>query len=238
MMKFILGSCSGVLTFPRHISCSTRKNHYDHGPAVYVRSAAKRSLTWESDLDTEDDTKDAPEADETNSIMSQFDRASDEDFDPGYVSEDSLCAASESSTCIDMLSDQDLDEYEDEDAEAADSADDAEDDPETSHALCCERRYERVRVMSMIWDVPGFLSKHGPVTVDQEMKDPMRSFKDYQYEVEKFTIPSTLPTERLREKFQQYRKSLEHENSETLLIFWYNGHGNIVGYQNDLVLCG
>ncbi|KAF5510640.1 hypothetical protein CGCS363_v003585 [Colletotrichum siamense] len=172
--------------------------------------------------------------------MSEFDLASDEDFDPGYVSEDSPSDASDSSTCIDMLTD--LGEYEDEDDEAAGEADDQEDDEEDdlepSHARCFAKRYEKVRVMSMIWDVSGLCSTKYPYTVDQEMEDPMESFEDYRYEVEKFTIPSTLPARRLQEKFRQCRKSLEYENSETLLIFWYNGHGDIVGDGRDLVLCG
>ncbi|KAJ0329731.1 hypothetical protein COL922a_012692 [Colletotrichum nupharicola] len=172
--------------------------------------------------------------------MSQFDHASDEDFDPGYVSEDSPSDASDSPTCIDMLSD--LGEYEDEDDEAADGADgeedDEEDDLEPTHAHCFKKRYEKVRVMSMIWDVSGLCSTKYPHTVDEEMEDPMESFEDYWYEVEKFIISSTLPTRRLQEKFRQFRKSLENGNSETLLILWYNGHGDIVGNERDLVLCG
>ncbi|KAH9234616.1 hypothetical protein K456DRAFT_36053 [Colletotrichum gloeosporioides 23] len=199
LIESLLGSCSGVVPFPQHISRSTLKADYAHGPAVFVHSAVTCSLTWETESSTDDDTQDESEADETDSIMSQFDHASDEDFDPGYVSEDSPSDASDSPTCIDMLSD--LGEYEDEDDEAADGADgeedDEEDDLEPTHAHCFKKRYEKVRVMSMIWDVSGLCSTKYPHTVDEEMEDPMESFEDYWYEVEKFIIPSTLPTRRL-----------------------------------------
>ncbi|KAI8152693.1 hypothetical protein K4K49_003051 [Colletotrichum sp. SAR 10_70] len=70
------------------------------------------------------------------------------------------------------------------------------------------------------------------------MEDPMDSFKAYNYDVEKFTIPSHNSTMGLLERIRKYKKSLVSGNPETLLILWYNGHGNIEGDRNDLVLCG
>lgn len=218
-----------------------KSNHAD-GPAVYTRSSAIIDHSWEPDATSEDSKDDESDASELDSIVSQFDRESDNDYDPDDDSEDALSDASSESasyeSCLETMSDLDWDEYSDK-SDDDDDEDDENDSLASFHASCCQRNYQRVHAIFMIWDFPGFIRlPYSPYTVEQEMEDPMDSFKAYNYDVEKFTIPSHNSTMGLLGRIRKYRKSLVSGNPETLLILWYNGHGNIEGDRNDLVLCG
>ncbi|KAF3811935.1 hypothetical protein GCG54_00003684 [Colletotrichum gloeosporioides] len=240
LVGFLLGKRIDVDSPSRHDLRMVLKSNHAHGPAVYTRSSAIIDRSWEPDA-TSEDSKDAEsDASELDSIVSQFDRESDSDYDPGDDFEDALSddssGLSDYASCLETMSDLDWDEYSD---EGGDEDVDEDDSLATHHASCCQRKYQAVRAVFMIWDFPGFIHlPYAPYTIEQEMEDPMKSFTAYNYDVEQFTIPSHNPTTRLLGKIRECKSLLKAGNTETLLILWYNGHGNVEGDRNDLVLCG
>ncbi|KAF4833922.1 hypothetical protein CGCTS75_v003758 [Colletotrichum tropicale] len=242
LVNFLLGTrIEADPSSPRDLRAVLKNNHA-HGPAVSTRISATIDHSWEPGATPEDNEDDGSDVSELDSIVSQFDRESDNDYDPDDDSEDALSDASSGpadyESCLETMSDLDWDEYSDK-SDDDDDEDDEDDSLALFHAPCCQRNYQRVHAIFMIWDFPGFIRlPYSPYTVEQEMEDPMASFKAYNYDVEKFTIPSHNSTIGLLERIRKYKKLLVSGNPETLLILWYNGHGNIEGDRNDLVLCG
>ncbi|KAF4430709.1 hypothetical protein CGCF413_v003699 [Colletotrichum fructicola] len=242
LVAFLLGTHIEADPSSRRDLRAALKNNHAHGPAVCTRISATLDHSWEPGTTPEDNEDDESDVSDLDSIVSQFDRESDNDYDPDDDSEDALSDDSSESesyeSCLETMSDLDWDEYSDK-SDDDDDEDDENDSLALFHASCCQSNYQRVHAIFMIWDFPGFIRlPYSPYTVEQEMEDPMDSFKAYNYDVEKFTIPSHNSTMGLLERIRKYRKSLVSGNPETLLILWYNGHGNIEGDRNDLVLCG
>ncbi|KAL3295211.1 homeobox domain containing protein [Colletotrichum asianum] len=240
LVEFLLGTSIDVDPPSRHDLRVVLRSNHAHGPAVYTRSSAIIDHSWEPDATSEDRKDDESDASELDSIVSQFDRESDSDYDPDDDFEDALSDASSGlsdyESCLETTSDLEWDEYSD---TGGDEDVDEDDSLAIHYTSCCQRKYQAVRAVFMIWDFPGFVHlPHAPYTVEQEMEDPMNSFTAYNYEVEQFTIPSHNPTIRLLEKIRECKTLLKAGNTETLLILWYNGHGNVEGVRNDLVLYG
>ncbi|KAJ0377251.1 hypothetical protein COL26b_004440 [Colletotrichum chrysophilum] len=217
LVEFLLGTWVDVDPPSRHNLRVVLKSNHAHGPAVYTRSSAIIDHSWEPDASSEDRKDDESGASELDSIVSQFDRESDSDYDPDNDFEDALSYASSGlsdyESCLETTSDLDWDEYSD----TGGDEDGDEDDSLAIHdASCCQRKYQAVRAVFMIWDFPGFVRlAHGPHTVEQEMEDPMESFRAYNYEVEQFTIPSHNRATRLLGKIRECKTSLKAGNKQT-----------------------
>jgi hypothetical protein len=86
-------------------------------------------------------------------------------------------------------------------------------------------RYTRAKVLLVQWQSED-------LGVDQELKSLEKVFtQPYHYEVSKFLIPDELP-------FRSLGKEVLHfiggDFPETLLIFYYSGHGILQPHRNDL----
>lgn len=68
--------------------------------------------------------------------------------------------------------------------------------------------------------------------VYRELKSLKKVFTQlYHYEVSKFFIPDELPFRSLGEAVIRF---IDDDSPETLLIFYYSGHGILQPYRNDL----
>jgi hypothetical protein len=86
-------------------------------------------------------------------------------------------------------------------------------------------RYTRVKVLLVQW-------QSDDLDVYRELKTLKKVFTQlYHYEVSKFFIPDELPFRSLGEAVIRF---IGDDSPETLLIFYYSGHGILQPYRNDL----
>jgi hypothetical protein len=86
-------------------------------------------------------------------------------------------------------------------------------------------RYTRVKVLLVQW-------QSDDLGVDPELDSLKKVFTQlYHYEVTKFSIPDELPFRSLGEAVLRF---IGDDSPETLLIFYYGGHGGLQPYRNDL----
>jgi hypothetical protein len=86
-------------------------------------------------------------------------------------------------------------------------------------------RYTRVKVLLVQW-------QSDDLGVDQELKSLKKVFTQlYHYEVSKFLIPDELPFRSLGKAVLRF---IGDDSPETLLIFYYSGHGILQPHRNDL----